>query len=803
MKVAPQPVFPPTDSAGQCSHCGTSVDGNGIADGEWAFCCSGCQTVYHLLQDNGLGQYYRIENQPGSRPSDEGRYASLDDPKVASAFLDYSDAERSRVRFVLPAMHCVACIWLLEHLYKLHPGVQQTEVDFPRQEISLQFDHSVISLREVAELLDRLGYPPRLSYADASTAKKSKLNRRSWYDLGIAGFCFGNTMLMAFPEYLGINEPMLARVFQWLSLALSLPVMYSARSYLRSAWHGLRQRNINMDVPISLGILVLFGRSVLDVSLGWGPGYFDSLAGLVFFLLIGRAYQSKTYHRLSFERDYRSYFPLSATRMDGLSETEIPIGDLKANDRILVRHGELIPADGRLVSGKAELDYSFVTGEADPVPVELGAVVYAGARQQGGTLEVLLEKEVEQGYLSRLWAQDSFSKEKDASVTRWSGRIAQWFTPVVILIALGSGTYWWLHDPGQVWEVVSAVLIVACPCALALSTPFTLGHVLRLLGQRGLFLKGPAVVESLAGTEVVVFDKTGTLTKTETVTFEGVPLTDAEALALRSLLRASLHPLSRRVYRSLPEGLVPELESFEELKGLGIQGWVNGHWFRLGSAKWLGLEAQPFQGGFATTHLSIDGVHRGCFLIGQHLRPAMSGLLSDLSESGLELGLLSGDPGADQSAIESVLPVGTWRFFGQSPQEKLERIRSLQANGSLVAMVGDGLNDAGALQQSDVGIAVTDELAAFTPASDAILRGEALGKLPAFRALAKRGLNLIWFSFGISMLYNLIGLSFAVTGNLSPLVAAILMPLSSVSVVVFATLGVHLAARNTFKPESS
>lgn len=782
-----------------CHHCGNKCEGQAIYEDEHAFCCSGCVTVHHLLKENGLQDFYAIGTGKGNRPKGEGRYAWLEDPQVVDKLLEYQDEKQAKVSFSLPDMHCAACIWLLEQLYRIQPGILRSEVDFPHREISLHYHPAQISLREVVELLDVLGYPPRITLADAEGEVKPRQDRRRWYRLGIAGFCFGNIMLLSFPEYLGVSDPRLAQVFQWLNLALILPVLHSAGVWFRSAWKGLRRRDINMDVPIALGISVLFIRSGVDVITGAGPGYFDSLAGLVFFLLIGRWYQDKSYHLLSFDRDFRSYFPISVTRLQGSREEEqVQIADLKAGDRIWVRHGELIPADGILVQGQAKLDYSFVTGENDPVERLAGEKIYAGARVAGKPAEIALEKEVSQAYLTRLWNHAAFRKEEKAPVVGLSQQVARWFTPAVILIALVAGVYWSLVDSSQVWNVVTSVLIVACPCALALSAPFALGNLVRVFGKRGFFLKNHASLERMAHLDHIVFDKTGTMTHAGAsgVQWEGEALSAEEQAAVRALLGASVHPLSRRVHASLPHTGRPIPEQVEEVKGKGLFGVVGCKLIQLGRADWVkGIAGQS--GGPSEVWVKINGQLKGHFVLRESLRAGIAESVADLQDR-FQLALLSGDQDFARARLSPLFPPQTPLHFRQSPHDKLAYVADLQARGHCVAMVGDGLNDAGALQQSDLGIAVTDELAAFTPASDGILEGRALRHLPRFLRLARQGRHLILASFGISFLYNLLGMWFAVQGLLSPLVAAILMPLSSVTIIAFATLGVSVLARRSF-----
>jgi Cu+-exporting ATPase len=786
---------------GNCFHCGADVGKNPISDGEKAFCCSGCYTVYGLLSSHHLGDYYQLQNHPGQRPEgNEGKYAWLSDSTQASKLLEYQDAKIAKTTLKLPTMHCAACIWLLEQLYKIQPGILRSEVDFPRREVSLSYDPNLVTLEKVATLLDALGYPPALSLADAEEGKSGKKDRSGrvlWYELGVAGFCFGNIMLLSFPEYLSLEDPTLSNLFRWLSMALSIPVVtFSARSYFKSAWSGLKHRMINMDVPIAIGIVMLFVRSSLDVIMNTGSGYFDSLAGLLFFLLIGKAYQRQTYHMLSFERDYRSYFPISVNKLVGTKDVMVPVSDLKQGDQITIRNGELIPADGFLLHGEGEIDYSFVTGESEPVPVRAGERIYAGGRQTAAPIKLVLEREVSQGYLTKLWNHEAFRKKKTAEITQQSDRIGQRFTPVVLVIAALASIYWAIVDSSMIWTVVSAVLIVACPCALALSTPFTLGHVLRVFGRRGFYLKGPAVVESLAEAEAMIFDKTGTLTSVgdAAVQYKGTELTPTEQRMVRSLLAGSIHPLSRRLFSYFPEDQLEEVEDFVEEKGKGISGMVMGTQLRVGSANFLEV-ADSANGG---VFVEIAGTVKGRFELANDLRIGIAGVLKRLSQK-VSLGLLSGDHPGAEAQMRAIMPEGAKLMFRQDPAAKLEFIRSMQATGQKVAMVGDGLNDAGALKQADVGIAITDDLAAFTPASDAILAAKSLSNLPEFLEVAKGALKLVKYSFLVSFSYNAVGIAFAVSGHLSPLVAAILMPLSSVSVVLFTTAGVSLLAKRKLK----
>ncbi|HHG84629.1 MAG TPA: hypothetical protein ENJ82_07760, partial [Bacteroidetes bacterium] len=309
----PAPIVEKT----QCYHCGADCVGSIRYFEEKAFCCDGCSTVFQILNESGLDAYYDLNAHPGTKGA-PGRYAFLDHQDVADKFLDFQEGNHSRITLSLPAIHCTSCIWLLEHLYQIQEGVLRSEVNFPQKEAYIHFDASIIDLRSLVELLDRIGYPPSLSLENLEGKAPRRINRRILFQLGVAGFCFGNIMLLSFPEYIGMADLAFAQFFGWISILLALPVVaYSAQDYLRSAYNGIRTWRINMDVPIAIGISTLFLRSTYDILAGTGAGYLDSMAGLVFFLLIGKFYQSKTYALLSFDRDYKSYFPIAITRLQG------------------------------------------------------------------------------------------------------------------------------------------------------------------------------------------------------------------------------------------------------------------------------------------------------------------------------------------------------------------------------------------------------------------------------------------------------------------------------------------------------
>ena len=781
-----------------CYHCQEPCADVHFQIADKYFCCSGCQTVYEILNAHELCQFYSLDEKPGLRQTqrrDARSYAWLDDPDTQRQLLQFTDGQQSRVSFYLPAMHCASCIWLLEHLYRLDKGVLHSKVNFLKKEVTIHFEEGQTSLRQLASMLASIGYAPEINLEDVSGDHISAVVDRSlYYKIGVAGFAFGNIMLLSFPEYLGLEkerEAWFFGLFGYLNLILALPVLlYSAKDYFTSALNGLRNRHLNIDLPLALGMFMLFGRSAWEILGGTGAGYMDSFAGLVFFLLIGRWFQQKTYHRISFERDYKSYFPVAAAlkNTDG-SETATPISKLIPGNIILVRNGELIPADGILLKGKARVDYSFVTGEAEPVTVESGAQVYAGGKQSGATLEISLTRRVDTSYLTQLWNDEAFKGKPKGHASLLAERAGRYFTALILGVAGLAFLYWAPQDIPTAINAFTAVLIIACPCAVALSIPFTMGNILRILGRNHFYVKNTQVLEAFSAVTAVVFDKTGTITNTNrnAVHFHPSPsgknktLRLQEQIAIRSLAHQSSHPLSRQIAASL-EGIELEpVDHFEEIPGQGISGTVAGKKIRLGSPAFITGAAGEERGIFVAINQEV----LGHFEVKSRLREGLPAVLNYFRNQTVSSWVLSGDNNRDAGLLQRHFAKDQSLRFDQSPQDKLNFVRQLQQDGSQVMMLGDGLNDAGALRQSDVGIVVAENANNFTPACDAILQAEAFDRLPQFLELSRWGITTVGLSYLLAACYNVVGLAYAVSGELSPVVAAILMPLSSVSIVLF------------------
>ena len=794
-----------------CAHCGLECPESGIWQGDLPFCCEGCKTVYNLLNTNDLCAYYQIDDHPGNtmeKPVQSGRFDYLDDKTIISKLLDFTDDQINKVTFYIPQIHCRSCIWLLENMGKLDPAISESRVDFLKKKVSVTFDSSGISLRQVVEVLVSIGYEPQINLDQLNRSVKKQGKRSLYMKMGVAGFAFGNIMLFSLPGYFASNlEAHFRFVFGYLNFALALPVLlYSSQDYLRSAWAVIRQKRINMDVPISIGILALFFRSFFEIVSGFGVGYMDSFTGLVFFLLIGKWLQQKTHDTLSFDRDYTSYFPLSVTRISEGTEKSVAVNSLSIGDRILLRNQELIPADAVLTSEYCLIDYSFVTGESVPVEKKKGEIVYAGGRIVGNATEMVVSREVSRSYLTQLWNNEAFNKKEEHPVIEQiTDRAGTWFTIGVFGIAVIAALYWFPVNSWTAVSVFTSVLIVACPCALALSAPFTLGTAMNVFGRNGLYLKNPAVVERMSRINSVVFDKTGTLTQGDgvTVAWLGSKQRDEFKNGLNSLFSQSSHLLSRRLARFLlDDGYGKQsVVDFKEEPGSGLRGRIEGKDYVAGSMTWLqrnGVEVpddDDISVNGAVVHVASDGQYMGKYVLHHAVRDGLDDLTHHLSEDKIGLRLLSGDNDHEKSLISSRFPEINEMYFHQSPQDKLAFVKKHQEDGEQVMMIGDGLNDAGALRQSDVGMAVTDQPGGFSPACDAIVEGNRIAQLDRFLSLSRNSMQLIYASFAISLIYNITGLTFAVQGFLSPLVSAVLMPLSSITIIVFTTAGTWWLAR--------
>lgn len=781
-----------------CYHCGDDCI-TLITEDDKNFCCQGCRQVYLLLNENNLCSYYNLDRNPGIKVKGKfvsERFAYLEDESIIQKLVSFRSDTQTNITFSLPQIHCSSCIFLLENLHRINEGITSSQTNFQRKEVFINFNEEIISLRKVVELLAFIGYEPFISLNDSKEKKAVKFDRKQIYKIGVAGFCFSNIMMLSFPEYFShgwIDERALKETFSWLIFGLSLPVLfYSASEVFKSAFKGLRQKNINIDVPLALAIVITFVRSYYEIITGTGAGYLDSGTGIIFFILIGRWFQNKTYDALTFDRDYHSYFPLGVTVLKNGQEENIPATKLEKGDHIIIKNEEMVPADALLTEASAYIDYSFVSGESNPVRVNKGEIIYAGGKQIGTSVKLQVLKEPSQSYITQLWNNEVFGQAKNTATSfihPWS----RFFTAALFTVAFAAAAFWYFNDPSKIWPVVTAVLIVACPCSLLLSATFTFGNMLRIFGKNKLYLKNANVIETLAAIDTIVFDKTGTITEVNgaEIEYTGNPLSLNDKSILRKVTGQSSHSLSKLIYSSLNnEGLDYEIASvkdFEEHPGQGITATINGAAVKVGAAQFLHQKTEMLAGNGSRVYVMINDSAKGYFEIKNKYRPGFEKLADELNKANYELHVLSGDNDAEKERLKEIFTSSTELKFNTSPQEKLQYVKNLQAEGKKVLMVGDGLNDAGALMQADAGIAVSNNAARFTPACDAIIDGNVVGTIGKFMRFSKAGKKVVGAGFALSILYNFAGLSFAVQARLDPVVAAILMPASSISIVALAS----------------
>ncbi len=770
-----------------------------------SFCCKGCRQVYLLLHQSQLGNYYTIERQPGL-PRGEKSKASfdfLDEEDVTRRMCTELSGDRRLVVLRLPGIHCSSCVWLLEHLYRLEPAVERCTVNFLRKEAELVYDHKALPLSRLAQLLHDIGYEADFRMQDLGDKKISSHRHRDWIHLGITAFCFGNVMLLSFPEYVTEDLPIqFSLFFSYAASLLSFPPLFIAcQRWFKTSLVGLSKKMINMDVPISLGMLTLFARSAYESWYLGNPGYWDSLCAFIFFLLLGRSFQEKTFDSIHFDRDYRAYFPMSVLlkNQDG-QWTSTAVHNLKGGEEIELHHGDVLAADSILLDFSATFDNSFLTGESLPLEAVPGQELPAGSRLASPKACLRVLRPTQEGSLARAWARSS-NRDRMSKSDVITSRISPVFTLAIVSTAIVTLLTWVvIGQTGTGILALSSVLIVACPCALALAAPLVHGSSLRLLSRRGIHVRDGASLERMAEIDTIIFDKTGTLT-TGLVQLNPIfsQISSEQQDMIHSVCRLSSHPVAKALALQVI-GAEVSVNRFQEQVGLGIEAQCADSLIRIGSAAYLDLQKMIQLD--ASVGISINGELIAAYHRRNEFRPEWLKTLQSMP-AGLDFHLLSGDRDWEQDLLLRFFK-SDQIHFNQSPEAKQLYLEKLQNDHKKVCMIGDGLNDAAALQSAYMGIAIHNEQAHFSPACDLIIPGADFADLPFLFKSASMLTHLIWFGFAISIMYNLIGVVIAASALLSPLYAAILMPLSSLTIVSLSTMGCSwILRKNKLTPKSA
>ncbi|WP_185867339.1 heavy metal translocating P-type ATPase [Blattabacterium cuenoti] len=732
----------------------------------------------------------------------------LDDEKIANKIIDFNHKNITTVRFLIPSIHCSSCVFILESLSKSHQNIFDSTVDFCSKQIWITFNNTEFKLSDIAKLLDNIGYGPSVDFESIENTNHNSNDRKLIGKLAISFFCFGNIMLLAIPEYVGAQQDIWfmenRNFFRYLMLILSLPVVtFSFYDHIKYAVLGLKKHVLNMNVPISIGILVLFLWSCYEIFFDLGSGYFDSLSSFSLFLLISRIFQIHTHNKIqSFDKNYKSCYPVLITKVHSTKnerEEKILLSSLKKGDLILIRNEEIIPVDSILMKGNAVLDNSFITGESYLINKKMGERIYAGSKQKGEAIIIKVIKNVDHSYLSLLWNKNKsnqYRHKKLFYLNSITTRFSQYFTPIVLVISIITGVYWsFSNDVSKIFQTVFSVLIVTCPCALVLSTPLIFGNIIRFFSKKGLYIKDIYTMERISSSETLIFDKTGTITdpNKEKIYFVG-NMKNEEKKIIASLLKNSSHPLSQRILSELSIKDFYFVKNFREIIGKGLEGIIQNIPVKIGSPKYLGITKRTNEINQTTVFISINNKFVGYFLFRNYYRKGIEKMFQDLKK--YKIIILSGDHNElEKKYLKSFLPKSSKVFFNQSPENKLDYVKKLQDKGEKIIMFGDGINDCAALNQSEVGIAVSENPTGFFPSCDAFMQSNCLNKIFLFLKVSRISKKLVFINFMISLFYNSVGIFFAVTGNLKPFIAAILMPLSSFSVIFFSIISTWIVSR--------
>lgn len=788
-----------------CAHCSNPVPAREArVAGAPAFCCAGCRTVFQILHDSGLSGYYERRRGLGVTPRpvpDSGRrFDELDDPELARTVQRaLADGSRS-VELFLEGVHCPACVWLVERLPRVAPGVCEARLDFTRSLARVRFRPDQTSLGAVARALDRLGYTPHLAGTSESD-RRTRGERDLVVRTGVAGAVAGNVMLMALALYSGAGsagDEGLRSLFRWASLLVLLPsVLYAAVPFYRGALSALRTRTPHMDLPVTLGILVGFAAGAFNTFRGRGEIYFDSVAMLIFLLLVGRLLQRKKQLEAAGAADFvLALAPSNACVLTDGRSRDVHVASLSRGDLLVVKRGQRIPVDGRLERGQGSVDLSLLTGESAPQTVRAGDRVYAGTTNLDAEIVVATELVGESTRLGKLGAAIREAASERAPVVRLADRVAGWFVGVVIALALLTLAWHLPGDPAGGVSRAVALLIVTCPCALAIATPLAVSVALYRAAQRGLLFKTGDALEALARNPLLLFDKTGTLTegRPELVSWDG-----SDELARRvSVAEApSEHPIARAFRRAFPPSDGEPAGDAQVVAGGGVRAVVQGGEILAGSPELLESRGvvvpdharqaldDAARAGLTPVLVAEKGSYRAMAAFGDELRPDTRESLRSLARSGHELVVLSGDHQRVVFRVCGDLPLVEARG-GMSPEQKLGYVSECLSRNRPVVMIGDGVNDAAAMAKATVGIAVHGGAEASLLAADAFFSRGGVGPLVEAIAGAQETLSVIRRSIAFSIAYNLVGVSLALTGQVTPLLAAVLMPLSSLSVVTLA-----------------
>ncbi len=775
-----------------CVHCGLPVPA-----GRTTFCCAGCEVVHAAIAANGLEKFYTLREQAAPANATGRAYAELDDPAFQRVHVQLAANGMAHAALYLEDLRCTACVWLVESAPRCVPGTVNVRVDLGRSRADVTWDPRAVSLSAIARFLDGVGHPPHPYRGLDRDGARRREDRALLTKIGVAGAAMGNLMLLAIALYCGLFGGMArsdASLFRWASMLVAVPGLgYAATPMFRTAIGALRARRLHLDLPLSIGILAGLGWGSANVLRDAGEIYFDSLAMLVFLLLVARWVVLRHQRRASTSAELLlALTPARARRIDLGVVVEVPIEAIVPGDLVKVLVGDVIPVDGVIVDGGSALDVGLLTGESRPIEVSVGDAVNAGTANLAAPLIVRATAIGETTRVGRLVAAIEAMSARRAPIERFVDRIAGRFVQIVTLAALVTFVAWSAAvSLGAGAENAMALLIVTCPCALALATPLAVTVALGRAARRGVLVKGADALERLATPGTMFVDKTGTLTagKLAVVSWRG----DVDAVALAvAVEEGSAHPIARALRAHATTPMVAT--QIEEELGRGIAGVVGGHDVIVGAPAWVrartachpGIEAwiaELAERGETPIVIAVDQRAVAVAGLADPIRPDARAALDELTRVGWQVELLSGDDERVARRVGTALGIPAERCHGgASPEDKAVLVAARRLAGPVV-MVGDGVNDAAAMAAATAGIAVAGSAEIAIETADVYLRSPAIGDIVATVAGARATLATIRRNLRLSLIYNLTAGTLAVAGVIHPLIAALVMPLSSLTVL--------------------
>jgi P-type Cu2+ transporter len=794
----------------RCSHCGLPVPAGLVEPGaSLQFCCHGCRTVYEMIHGCGLDRFYRLRDgqgasSPPARVTDR-RYREFDDPVFRGLYYQNLPDGTQSAELYLEGVHCSACVWLVEKLPVIAPGVLEARLDIRRSLVRVRWDDSQVALSQIARTLDSLGYPPHPAKDARARQQRRREDHRFLIRIGVAAACAGNVMTLAFALYGGMFtgiEAEYSQLFRLWSMGFGLiALLWPGSLFFRGAWAALRTRTAHLDLPIAIGLGAGGLAGTINVIRGTGEIYFDSLTTLIFLLLVGRWIQRRQQRWAGDAVELLfSLTPTSARRVTDEGVTEVPLEAIAPEDVVEVRAGDSIPTDGQVLEGRSAVDQSLLTGESQAVAVGPGETVHAGTINLGSRLLVRVREVGDRTRVGRLMRLVEECSQRRAPIVLLADRIAGWFVLVVLLLAAATFGLWLYWDAGRAVDHAVALLIVTCPCALGMATPLAITVALGRAARRQILIKGGEVLEGLAGAGTAFLDKTGTLTagRTRVLSWFG----DESALPLVAALeKHSAHPIAVALVRfcrdriELEETALPDAESVRQVTGGGVAGQVDGREVVIGSARFVRdhgsagdaeidqAEQAAVADGATPVLVAVDNRIVAVAALGDPLREDAAAALAQLKQLGWHVRILSGDhPGVVQDVAARLHVAATDAAGGAAPEDKVQAVQQAAREGR-VLMVGDGVNDAAALSAATVGIAVHGGAEASLAAADVYLNRSGLMPIVDLIRAARNTMRTIRRTLTASLCYNALAASLAITGYIDPLVAAILMPISSFTVL--------------------